>query len=48
MNCEQAYQIDLVDYLCAFDYSPKKIRREHHWYLSPFSIMKLIFQITFL
>ncbi|MDQ2719450.1 MAG: CHC2 zinc finger domain-containing protein [Bacteroidota bacterium] len=36
MNCEQANQIDLVDYLCALGFNPKKISREDHWYLSPF------------
>ncbi|MEJ7674979.1 MAG: CHC2 zinc finger domain-containing protein [Chitinophagaceae bacterium] len=36
MNCEQANQIDLVDYLYALGFHPKKIRREDHWYLSPF------------
>ena len=35
MNCEQANQIDLVDYLCALGFSPKKIRGEDLWYLSP-------------
>ncbi len=36
MNCEQANQIDLVDYLCALGFNPRKIRREDYWYLSPF------------
>ncbi len=35
MNCEQANQIDLVDYLCALGFNPSKIRREDYWYLSP-------------
>ena len=36
MNCEQANQIDLVDYLQALGFNPQKIRREDYWYLSPF------------
>jgi len=36
MNCEQANQIDLVDYLYTLGFNPRKIRREDHWYLSPF------------
>jgi DNA primase len=35
MNCEQANQIDLVDYLHSLGYEPSKIRREDYWYLSP-------------
>ena len=35
MNCEQANQIDLVDYLHALGYDPKKIRGEDFWYFSP-------------
>jgi len=35
MNCEQANQIDLVDYLHSLGYDPKKIRGEDYWYLSP-------------
>ncbi len=35
MNCEQANQIDLVDYLCALGFNPKKIRREDQRYVSP-------------
>ena len=35
MNCEQANQIDLVDYLYSLGYQPQKISRNDHWYLSP-------------
>lgn len=35
MNCEQANQIDLVDYLFSLGFSPAKIRGENYWYLSP-------------
>ena len=35
MNCEQANQIDLVDYLRVLGFTPQKISREDHWYLSP-------------
>jgi len=36
MNCKQANQIDLVDYLYTLGFIARKIRREDHWYLSPF------------
>ena len=36
MNCGQANQMDLVDYLYTLGFNPRKIRREDHWYLSPF------------
>jgi len=35
MNCEQANQIDLVDYLYLLGYQPQKIRNNDYWYLSP-------------
>ncbi len=35
MNCEQANQMDMVDYLNATGYQPKKIRGNNYWYLSP-------------
>ncbi len=35
MNCEQANQIDLVDYLNSMGFSPSKISGENYWYLSP-------------
>jgi hypothetical protein len=34
MNCEQANQIDLVDYLRASAFTPQKITNEDHWYFS--------------
>ena len=36
MNCEQANQMDLVDYLFSIGYSPKKISGNNYWYHSPF------------
>ncbi|HUZ61069.1 MAG TPA: CHC2 zinc finger domain-containing protein [Hanamia sp.] len=36
MNCEQANQIDLVNYLNSLGYQPQKIRGSDYWYLSPF------------
>jgi CHC2 zinc finger/Toprim-like len=36
MNCEEANQIDMVRYLNSIGYQPQKIRRQDHWYLSPF------------
>jgi hypothetical protein len=35
INCEQANQIDLVEYLEKLDHLPKKIRNNDYWYLSP-------------
>lgn len=35
MNCKQANQIDLVDYLSSLGFSPAKIKGENYWYLSP-------------
>jgi hypothetical protein len=35
MNCEQAKQIDLVDYLSSLGHHPQKIRNQDYWYLSP-------------
>ncbi len=35
MNCEQANQIDLVDYLYSLGFSPSKVASENYWYLSP-------------
>ncbi|MBN8876887.1 MAG: toprim domain-containing protein [Sphingobacteriales bacterium] len=36
LSCNQANQIDLVDYLARLGYTPKKIVRNNHWFLSPF------------
>ena len=36
MNCEEANQIDVVDYLYSMGYQPQKIRSNDYWYLSPF------------
>ncbi len=36
MNCEQANQMGLVDYLNSLGYQPKKIRGNDYWYFSPF------------
>jgi hypothetical protein len=35
MNCEQANQIDMVDYLYLLGYQAQKIRNDDYWYLSP-------------
>lgn len=35
MNCEQANQIDLVDYLHSIGHDPLKIRGNDYWYQSP-------------
>ena len=35
MNCEQANQMDLVDYLHSIGHQPKKISGNDYWYLSP-------------
>jgi hypothetical protein len=34
-TCEQAREIDLVDYLFVLGFQPKKIRGNDYWYLSP-------------
>src|SRR6478735_4090805 len=36
MNCDEANQIDLVDYLYLLGYQAQKIRNQDYWYLSPF------------
>lgn len=36
MNCAEANQLDLVNYLSSVGYQPQKIRGADHWYLSPF------------
>jgi len=35
MNCEQANQIDMVDYLHSIGHEPSKIRGNDYWYHSP-------------
>jgi len=35
MNCDEANQIDLVDYLYSLGYQPEKIKNNDYWYLSP-------------
>ncbi len=35
MTCEQANQVDLVDYLYTLAFAAQKIRSQDHWYLSP-------------
>jgi DNA primase len=35
MNCEQANQIDLVDYLQSIGHEPSKLRGNDYWYHSP-------------
>lgn len=34
-SCEQAKQMDLVDYLASLGYHPSKIRNDDYWYCSP-------------
>jgi hypothetical protein len=36
LNCEQANQLDMVDYLLSLGFSPVKISGENYLYLSPF------------
>ena len=36
MNCAEANQIDMVDYLVILGYKPQKVRRNDYWFLSPF------------
>jgi hypothetical protein len=35
LKCEQAKEIDLVDYLTSLGHQPKQIRNQDYWYLSP-------------
>lgn len=35
MNCEQANQIDMVEYLAFLGFNPAKIHQSDYWYLSP-------------
>jgi len=35
MNCAEANQKDMVDYLQILGYQPKKITNNDYWYLSP-------------
>jgi hypothetical protein len=35
-NCQQANQIDMVDYLASLGHEPKKERNQNYWYKSPF------------
>jgi len=36
MNCAEANQLDMVQWLSQHNYEPQKIRGADHWYLSPF------------
>src|SRR5450432_3401249 len=36
LSCQQANQMDLVDYLSTLGYNPAKIKGQDYWYLSPF------------
>jgi hypothetical protein len=35
LSCEQAKQIDMVDYLAALGYNPSKVKKDEYWYCSP-------------
>ncbi|MDQ2720431.1 MAG: CHC2 zinc finger domain-containing protein [Bacteroidota bacterium] len=35
MNCDEANQIDLANYLSSLGYEPAKIKGNDYWYLSP-------------
>ena len=41
MNCEQANQIDMVDYLSSLGFQPTSVRGNDYWYLSPFRNEKI-------
>jgi hypothetical protein len=38
MNCAEANQIDLVEYLYALGYQPEKVRNNDYWFLSPLRV----------
>lgn len=40
MNCAEANQKDMVDYLQSLGYQPKKVSNNDYWYLSPFRTEK--------
>jgi hypothetical protein len=35
LSCEQAKQIDMVDYLSSLNHQPQKVHNQDYWYLSP-------------
>jgi hypothetical protein len=35
MNCQQANQIDMVEYLATLGFKPEKVHQNDYWYLSP-------------
>jgi hypothetical protein len=35
LTCEQAKQIDMVDYLSSLNHQPQKVHNQGYWYLSP-------------
>jgi hypothetical protein len=35
LSCEQAKQIDMVDYLFSLNHHPQKVHNQDYWYLSP-------------
>lgn len=35
LSCEQAKQIDMVDYLSSLNHHPQKVHNQDYWYLSP-------------
>ena len=35
MKCEEGNKLDLVEYLFSLGFTPKKIRGNNHWYISP-------------
>jgi Toprim-like/CHC2 zinc finger len=40
LQCQQANQIDLVDYLATLGHRPSKIRNQNYWYPSPLRVEK--------
>ena len=41
MNCQEANQIDMVDYLSSLGFQPTSVRGNNYWYLSPFRDEKI-------
>src|SRR5690348_1683909 len=35
LSCEQAKQIDIVDYLSSLNHHPQRVHHQDYWYLSP-------------
>lgn len=44
LMCEEAKQIDLVNYLASLGHQPQKVRNQDYWYLSSYGMKNAILQ----